>query len=95
VQSLHNLDQQPFFAPSPAGWSDRAGDWIGPESVLHRADWCQAFAARLPDPPDPVALADGIFGETLRDETLQAVRQAASRRDGLALLIASPEFQRR
>ncbi len=95
VTSLHNLSQQPFFAPSPAGWPDQAGDWIGPESVLHRADWCQAFAARLPNPPDPVALADGIFGETLRDETAQAIRRAASRRDGLALLIASPEFQRR
>ncbi|HLI20219.1 MAG TPA: DUF1800 domain-containing protein [Stellaceae bacterium] len=95
VQTLHTLDQQPFFAPQPEGWSDQAKDWIGPESVLHRADCCQSFAARLPDPPDPVVLADAIFGETLSDDTGQAIRRAASRREGLALLIASPEFQRR
>ncbi|HEV8016110.1 MAG TPA: DUF1800 domain-containing protein [Stellaceae bacterium] len=95
VQTLHVLDQQPFFAPSPEGWSDRASDWIGPESVLHRADCCQNFAGRVPDPPDPAALAEAVFGETLPDDTAQAVKRAASRREGLALLIASPEFQRR
>lgn len=95
VQTLHVLDQQPFFAPQPEGWSDEAKDWIGPESVLHRADCCQSFAARLPDPPDPAVLADAVFGETLPDDTAQAIRRAASRREGLALLIASPEFQRR
>jgi uncharacterized protein (DUF1800 family) len=95
VQTLHVLDQQPFFAPSPEGWPDRASDWIGPESVLHRADCCQSFAGRLPNPPDPVTLAADVFGETLPDDTAQAVRRAASRREGLALLIASPEFQRR
>ncbi|HEY3918001.1 MAG TPA: DUF1800 domain-containing protein [Stellaceae bacterium] len=95
VQTLHVLDQQPFFAPQPEGWSDRAKDWIGPEAVLHRADCCQSFAARLPDPPDPAALADAVFAETLPDDTAQAIKRAASRREGLALLIASPEFQRR
>ena len=95
VQTLHVLDQQPFFAPQPEGWPDQAKDWIGPESVLHRADCCQSFAARLPNPPDPVALADAVFGETLPDDTAQAIKRAASRREGLALLIASSEFQRR
>jgi uncharacterized protein (DUF1800 family) len=95
AQTLHVLDQQPFFAPQPEGWSDRAKDWIGPESVLHRADCCANFAARLPDPPDPVTLADELFGEALPDEAAQAIRRAASRREGLALLIASPQFQRR
>jgi uncharacterized protein (DUF1800 family) len=95
VQTLHVLDQQPFFAPQPEGWSDRAKDWIGPESVLHRADCCENFAARLPNPPDPVILADDVFGEALPDEAAQAIRRAASRREGLALLVASPEFQRR
>lgn len=95
VQTLHVLDQQPFFAPQPEGWPDQAKDWIGPESVLHRADCCQSFAARLPNPPDPVVLADQIFGASLSDDTGQAIKRAASRREGLALLIASPEFQRR
>jgi uncharacterized protein (DUF1800 family) len=95
VNSLHVLDQQSFFAPSPAGWPDKASDWVGPESTLHRAEWCQMFAARLPDPPDPASLADAVFGEMLPEDTAQAIRRAASRREGVALLLAAPEFQRR
>ena len=58
-------------------------------------DRCERFADRLPEPPDPAALAESCFGETLPEETAQAIRRAPSRRDGLALLLASPDFQRR
>jgi uncharacterized protein (DUF1800 family) len=95
VGSLRALDQPAFVAPSPAGWSDVANSWISPEAVLRRAEWCQAFANRLADPPDPVAIASSTFGDTLPAETLQAIRRAPDRRVGLALLLASPQFQRR
>jgi uncharacterized protein (DUF1800 family) len=95
VGSLKVLDQTCFVAPSPAGWPDVASSWVSPEAVVRRAEWCQAFAEKLPDPPDPVAVATATFGETLSDEVLQAIRRAPSRRSGLALLLASAEFQRR
>jgi uncharacterized protein (DUF1800 family) len=95
VGGLRVLDQTPFVAPSPAGWPDEASAWISPESVLRRAEWCQAFAERLPDPPDPMAIAEASFGALLPEETAQAIRRAPSRRVGLALLLASPQFQRR
>jgi uncharacterized protein (DUF1800 family) len=95
VNSLRQLDQMPFFAPSPAGWPDAAANWVSPESVLRRAEWCQTFADRMPDPPDPVELAQAAFGEALPEETMQAIRLAPDRRAGLALLLASPQFQRR
>jgi uncharacterized protein (DUF1800 family) len=95
ANSLFVLDQEAFFAPSPGGWPDKASDWVGPELTLHRAEWCQMFAERIPDPPDPVSLADAVFGEMLPEDTMQAIRNAASRREGLALLLAAPEFQRR
>ncbi|MDB5405327.1 MAG: hypothetical protein JWL84_239 [Rhodospirillales bacterium] len=95
VGGLRVLDQMPFVAPSPAGWPDEASAWISPESVLRRAEWCQAFAERLANPPDPLAIADASFGGLLPEETTQAIRRAPSRRVGLALLLASPQFQRR
>ena len=95
VGGLKQLDQMPFFAPSPAGWPDAAANWISPEAVLRRAQWCETFAARMADPPDPVELANAAFGDALPDETLQAIRRAPSRRTGVALLLASPQFQRR
>src|SRR6185312_4129149 len=61
VGSLRLLDQMPFFAPSPAGWPDQAANWMSPEAVLRRVQWCQTFAERVADPPDPVAAAEASF----------------------------------
>ena len=58
AQGLRMLDQLPFYAPQPTGWPDDAASWISPETVLRRAQWCEAFAARVPDAPDPAALAE-------------------------------------
>jgi uncharacterized protein (DUF1800 family) len=95
VGSLRVLDQPTFVAPSPAGWPDTASAWVSPEAMVRRAEWAQAFAERLPDPPEPAELAGEIFGDALPEATLSAIRLAPSRRVGLALLLASPEFQRR
>ncbi len=95
VATLHMLDQQPFFAPQPSGWPDDAASWAAPEAVLRRAQWCEAFAGRIPDPPDPVILAEASLGPALSSETREAIARAPSRRDGFALALASPEFQRR
>jgi len=93
--ALKKLDQPPFFAPSPAGWPDIASAWVSPESVLRRTEWCQTFAERLTDVPDPVDVMADAFGETLPEEVQRAVRRAPDKRAGLALLVASPQFQRR
>jgi len=93
--ALKKLDQPPFFAPSPAGWPDVASGWVSPESVVRRTDWCQTFAERLADVPDPVDVMTSAYGEALPEDVQQAVRRAPDKRAGLALLIASPQFQRR
>jgi uncharacterized protein (DUF1800 family) len=93
--ALKKLDQPPFFAPSPAGWPDVASAWISPESVVRRADWCQTFAQRLADIPDPLEVMANSFGEALPEDVQSAVRRAPDKRMALALLVASPQFQRR
>ncbi len=93
--ALKKLDQPPFFAPSPAGWPDVASAWVSPESVLRRTEWCQTFAERLADVPDPVDVMTSTYDETRPEEVQRAVRRAPDKRAGLALLIASPQFQRR
>ena len=93
--TLKNLDQPAFLAPSPAGWPDVASAWVSPETTLRRIDWAQTFAQRLPDPPDPAEVMADTFGEMLPEEVQQAVRRAPDKRMGLALLVASPQFQRR
>lgn len=94
-RDLKRMEQPPFLAPSPAGWPDTAAQWISPETVVRRTEWCQTFAESIAEPPDPMELMEATFGDALPEETQQAVRRAPSKRVAIALLIASPQFQRR
>ncbi len=91
---LSGLGQQVFNAPQPNGWPDRAAEWAGPEAMLRRVDWAYGFAGRA-ELPEPAVLADTALGPLLTEATMTEIRRAGSRRDGIALLLASPEFQRR
>ena len=54
-----------------------------------------ALAGRVTQSVDPAELAAGLFGRLLTDTTRTAIARAPSPQEGLALLIASPEFMRR
>ena len=95
MMGLMNQLGQPFMAPPlPNGWADTASVWADGELLLRRADWALTVTARAPG-ADPVEVARSSLGDLLSPATLSAVQHAASRREGLALLLASPEFQRR
>ena len=94
VENLRDLGEGLFRAPFPIGWPDRAADWAGPEAMLQRVDYAYQLSARLTD-REPVELAQNTLGPLLAAETLTEIRRAGTRQDGLTLLFASPEFQRR
>jgi uncharacterized protein (DUF1800 family) len=86
---------QPFMtAPLPNGWADTASVWTNGELLLRRADWALGVTGRAAS-ADPEDLARNSLGDLLSAETLRAVQHATSRHEALALLVASPEFQRR
>ena len=95
VGSQRLLGQAPFAAPSPAGWPDTADQWIGPESVLRRAEWAMALALRAERDNRPLPLFESTIAPIAAPETLAAILSAASLAGGIALVIASAEFQRR
>ncbi len=88
------LGEPLFQAPFPIGWPDRAADWAGPEAMLQRVDFNYGMAGRAAN-TDPVQLAAATLGPLVSDITLAQIKAAGSRRDGLTLLLSSPEFQRR
>jgi len=94
VGVLGGLGQPVWSAPLPNGWGDVAADWAAPEALLRRVDWAFGVAGRA-EMVDPAELAEANLGPLLRPATLAAVHRAGSRRDGLTLLFASPEFMRR
>jgi len=93
--SLKELGQAPFAAPSPAGWPDTADQWIGPESVLRRAEWAMALALRAAPWIEPRDLFAETIGPVAKPETKTAVERAPSAADAAGLVFASAEFQRR
>jgi uncharacterized protein (DUF1800 family) len=95
VIALRLLGQTPWTAPSPAGWPDRAEDWASPDAVLKRVEFATAVAQRVGDRIDPRKLSHEVIGPVAQAETLATIARAPSRGDGLTLLLASREFQRR
>ena len=93
--ALRGLGQRPFFASSPQGWADSADAWAGADALWKRIEWSGVLAARLGSSIDPRGLARESYGAALGERTRLAIERAESRQQGLALWLASPEFQRR
>ena len=93
--TFREMGQIPFSAPSPAGWPDRVKDWMSPESLMRRVEWLRALAARLPRSLSPDTVADQTIGPVMTARTEEMIAAAPSGEEALALLFASPEFQRR
>jgi uncharacterized protein (DUF1800 family) len=86
----------PFWTPpGPNGFPDTADAWASPEGMKLRLDVASQAASRLRDPPDPRELLDAIAGATASEETRQTVARAETKQQGIALLLMSPEVQRR
>jgi uncharacterized protein (DUF1800 family) len=81
---------QPFL---PKGFPDDNDAWL--EGVPRRLDIANGHAARVARNLDVKALAAETFGPLLSSETQFAIARAANRSQALALLLMSPEIQRR
>jgi uncharacterized protein (DUF1800 family) len=93
---LDRMGQKPWFAPGPDGWADLAANWIGPDPVWKRIEWADAAGKAVASTGvDPATLAKEALGPNLSPATLEAIHRAESPAQGLALLLASADFQRR
>ena len=87
---------EPLWRPlSPKGHPDDEASWI--EGMARRLDIASDFAERVADPNrvDPETIMNTVLGSIVSAELKQAVGQAESRQQALALLFMSAEFQRR
>ena len=92
VGSFEQLGQRPWTPGSPAGWPEQADNWNGADAIMKRIEWADAVATRVGDAGDPAALAEELLAPGLDDHTRLAIAHAESSRQGLTLLLASPEF---
>jgi uncharacterized protein (DUF1800 family) len=95
VAALTRMNQPIWSPPGPDGWPEAAGSWISPPGLTARIEWASQLGVALEPRVDPRTFVDVALGPLARKETRAAVRAAAERWEGIALVLASPEFNRR
>lgn len=95
IEALNALGQPMWGASQPKGYSIVGRDWIAPDAQTNRLDFAVDLARDHADDIDPNALAEDVLSAAMSDETRTAVKRAGSREQAFALLVMSPEMQRR
>jgi len=87
---------QPLWSPAgPNGFPDTNAAWAAPEGMKLRLDISAQIAANLADRNDPRDLLELVAADAASSDTRRTIERAESRQQALALLLMSPEFQRR
>lgn len=92
---LAQLGQGVWRPGSPAGYDDVAASWAAPDALVRRVELAQRIAARVGDRVDARTLGPVLTCGSLSPATALAVSRAESAQTALALLLVSPDFQRR
>jgi uncharacterized protein (DUF1800 family) len=95
VGALKRLGQPLWEPGSPAGFDEGFDAWISSSQITGRIEWAQRVSSRYAGQLDPDALLKATLRDAAREDTITVVRQAPSRTAGMALVLASPEFNRR
>ncbi len=95
MRALNELGQ-PLWKPSgPNGFGDETTTWASPEGMKVRLSYATLMASQAQVPGNPTDVIANVLAGAASAETRQAIARAESKQQGLALLLMSPEFQRR
>lgn len=88
------LGEQIWAPPGPNGYPDTVEQWVSPEGLKTRLELAARFAAQTRI-SDPVKSVDEALGPLASKRTRETVARAGDKQQAVALLLMSPEFQRR
>jgi uncharacterized protein (DUF1800 family) len=108
VQAMRELGMPPYQCQPPTGYADRADAWVNTGALLSRMNFAVALTdgrlrgLRAPSTlaSEPVetardSITDQVLGGDLSSATRTTVAKASRPSQAVALLLGSPEFQRR
>ncbi|MDF0599172.1 DUF1800 domain-containing protein [Psychromarinibacter sp. C21-152] len=96
LRPLADMGQAYHGPPGPDGVPDEAAAWVQPFGLAQRITWAAAAVDRAATKGlDPVAFARAALGDAASERLLWAAARAETRDQGLALVLASAEFNRR
>jgi uncharacterized protein (DUF1800 family) len=93
--ALMGMGQPLWSPPGPNGFPDQTSAWLSPEGMKARLDFAARFSEAIPGEAKPTDVLEEVIGPIASEHTRTAVARAESRAQGFALLLMSPEFQRR
>lgn len=96
-RALNRMGAAWLRPPGPDGWPEEAGHWITPANLSARLDTAMGLARRLEALPGaaPQPLLEAGLGPLASEQLRFAVSASEVRREAAALILVSPEFQRR
>ena len=87
---------QNFMQPSgPDGWAEDAQHWITPQGLAGRIQWASIAAQKYGSGLDPRDFVVNTLQDYAGEDVIFAATRAEVREEGLTLVLASPEFNRR
>jgi uncharacterized protein (DUF1800 family) len=93
IQAQNLLGEPLWRPPAPNGFADDNATWL--DGLSQRLDLANQFARRNAGEADPMAVFEQALAPIASEETRRTITRAESRPQALALLLMSPEFQRR
>lgn len=95
-RTIAGMGQVPYTPPGPNGWPDIAGEWLGADAIWKRLAWAnEVTQTGAVAQARPLERSAQVLGEAMSDATRTAIERAQSPAQGLILLLASADFQRR
>ena len=87
---------QPWERPlGPDGWTEEDSAWATPQGMAGRLQWALGLPELLQqDLPDPRSFVEAALGPEAPERVRFAARAAETRREGIALVLMAPAFQR-
>lgn len=95
VGAIERLGQPIWSVPSPAGWEEGLSAWITASQVTERIAFARRLVARLGGDRDPRTFLETTMADAARADTIETVARAPNREVAMAMVLASPEFNRR
>lgn len=92
---LSSMGQVPNRPSGPDGWPEEASAWITPATLSARIQWSVELARKFGQDLDPRAFLKGALSDAASQNTSFLVAGSEAKWEGVTLVLASPEFNRR